>query len=95
VGRLDELFSGATARLAERLKLGRLGKIQGTRALIPHESYRLVYEIIRGNGVAFGFGSHSAPAALCKGSAMRTINSAETPAGIKPTTKIVAEVKAS
>ena len=45
MGRLDELFSDATARLAERLKLGRLGKIQGTRALIPHESYRLVYEI--------------------------------------------------
>ncbi len=43
--RMDELFSDAAARLAEYPKLGRPGKIQGTRELIPHESYRLVYEI--------------------------------------------------
>ncbi|MEO7939194.1 MAG: type II toxin-antitoxin system RelE/ParE family toxin [Burkholderiaceae bacterium] len=42
--RLDELFSDATARLADHPKLGRPGKIPGTRELIPHESYRLVYE---------------------------------------------------
>ena len=42
--RLDELFSDATARLANHPKLGRPGKIPGTRELIPHESYRLVYE---------------------------------------------------
>jgi toxin ParE1/3/4 len=45
--RIDELFSHATARLAEHPKLGRPGKIAGTRELIPHESYRLVYEIER------------------------------------------------
>lgn len=45
--RMDELFSDAVARLAEHPKLGRPGKIQGTRELIPHESYRLVYEISR------------------------------------------------
>ena len=43
--RLDELFSNVTARLADHPKLGRPGKIAGTRELIPHESYRLVYEI--------------------------------------------------
>jgi toxin ParE1/3/4 len=43
--RMDELFSDAAARLADHPKLGRPGKIQGTRELIPHESYRLVYEI--------------------------------------------------
>lgn len=43
--RIDELFSQAAARLAEHPKLGRPGKIAGTRELIPHESYRLVYEV--------------------------------------------------
>ena len=43
--RMDEIFSGAAARLAEHPTLGRSGKIPGTRELIPHESYRLVYEI--------------------------------------------------
>jgi toxin ParE1/3/4 len=43
--RMDELFSDAAARLAQHPLLGRPGKITGTRELIPHESYRLVYEI--------------------------------------------------
>lgn len=43
--RMDALFSDAAARLAEHPMLGRPGKIPGTRELIPHESYRLVYEI--------------------------------------------------
>ena len=43
--RMDELFSGAAARLADHPKLGSPSKIAGTRELIPHESYRLVYEI--------------------------------------------------
>lgn len=43
--RLDELFSDAAARLVDHPKLGRHGKIPGTRDLIPHENYRLVYEI--------------------------------------------------
>ncbi|MBK9572352.1 MAG: type II toxin-antitoxin system RelE/ParE family toxin [Rhodoferax sp.] len=45
--RMDELFSEAAARLVEHPKLGRAGRIAGTRELIPHESYRLVYEIER------------------------------------------------
>lgn len=43
--RMDEFFSDAAARLLSHPKLGRPGKIQGTRELILHESYRLVYEI--------------------------------------------------
>jgi toxin ParE1/3/4 len=42
---MDALFSNAVARLAEHPKLGMPGKIPGTRELIPHNSYRLVYEI--------------------------------------------------
>ena len=43
--RIDELFSDAVARLTEHPMLGRPGKIAGTRELIPHRSYRIVYEI--------------------------------------------------
>lgn len=42
---MDALFSDAAARLADHPMLGRPGKIQGTRELVLHESYRLVYEI--------------------------------------------------
>jgi toxin ParE1/3/4 len=42
---MDELFGGAAARLADFPYLGHAGKIPGTRELIPHESYRLVYQI--------------------------------------------------
>ena len=42
---MDELFSDAASRLAEHAMLGQTGAIPGTRELIPHESYRLVYEI--------------------------------------------------
>ncbi len=43
--RMDQLFSDAAARLVDFPKLGRTGGIPGTRELIPHESYRLVYEV--------------------------------------------------
>ena len=43
--RMDELFSDAAARLADHPKLGRPGKISGTREWVVHESYRLIYEI--------------------------------------------------
>jgi toxin ParE1/3/4 len=44
---MDALFSDAAAVLAVHPKLGRSGIISGTHELIPHESYRLVYEIAR------------------------------------------------
>lgn len=43
--RMDGLFSEAAARLARHPSLGRPGRIAGTRELIPHESYRIVYEV--------------------------------------------------
>ena len=43
--RMDELFSVAAASLAVHPELGKSGHIVGTRELIPHENYRLVYEI--------------------------------------------------
>jgi toxin ParE1/3/4 len=43
--RMDELFSTAAARLSDHPRIGRTGKIPGTRELIPHESYRMVYQI--------------------------------------------------
>ena len=45
---MDELFSAAAASLFEHPELGRPGKVPGTRELIPHENYRLVYEIVQG-----------------------------------------------
>jgi toxin ParE1/3/4 len=43
--RMDILFSRSAARLAEHPMIGKAGKIRGTRELIPHPSYRLVYEV--------------------------------------------------
>lgn len=43
--RMDELFVEAVGRLAEHPFLGKAGLIAGTREVIPHESYRLVYEV--------------------------------------------------
>lgn len=43
--RMDLRFSDAAARLASHPKLGKAGRVSGTRELLPHESYRLVYEI--------------------------------------------------
>ena len=45
--RMDELFSTATTRLVEHPKLGKAGKIAGTRELVVHENYRFVYEIVQ------------------------------------------------
>lgn len=40
------MFSDAAAQLADFPKLGHDGEIAGTRELIPHRSYRMVYEVI-------------------------------------------------
>lgn len=43
--RMDEFFAEAAGRLATYPQLGKAGRTAGTRELIPHESYRLVYEV--------------------------------------------------
>ncbi|MFM8770148.1 MAG: type II toxin-antitoxin system RelE/ParE family toxin [Rubrivivax sp.] len=42
---MDERFAVAAAHLADHPLLGRTGLVPGTRELIPHESYRLIYEV--------------------------------------------------
>lgn len=42
---MDQVFSDAAARLGDFPMLGHAGAIQGTREFIPHESYRIVYEV--------------------------------------------------
>ena len=44
---MDELFSTAAASLTDFPDKGRLGLVAGTRELIPHENYRLVYQAER------------------------------------------------
>ena len=51
--RMDEIFSNAVAKLAQYPMLGKPGTIPGTREMIPHESYRLVYEIDADGGTVW------------------------------------------
>ena len=44
---MDRLFAAAAEGLEEHPRMGRPGQVPGTRELIPHESYRMVYEIQR------------------------------------------------
>lgn len=43
--KMDSLFSDAATLLSEHPKIGRDGKISGTRELVPHKNYRMVYQI--------------------------------------------------
>lgn len=42
---LDDLFTTAAKRLTVNPKLGKPGRILGTRELVVHQSYFIVYEI--------------------------------------------------
>ena len=42
---LDELFSEKASRLVDHPGLGRLGSITGTRELVAHQHYVLVYDV--------------------------------------------------
>lgn len=42
---LDERFSEAAERLAEHPLMGVNGQLAGTRERVPHEHYRLIYEL--------------------------------------------------
>ncbi|MFR0691131.1 type II toxin-antitoxin system RelE/ParE family toxin [Enterobacterales bacterium AE_CKDN230030158-1A_HGKHYDSX7] len=43
--RMDSLFSAAVARLRSFPQMGKPGRIPDTREMIPHESYRIVYQV--------------------------------------------------
>ncbi|HZZ67703.1 MAG TPA: type II toxin-antitoxin system RelE/ParE family toxin [Phenylobacterium sp.] len=44
--RMDRIFSEAAASLAAFPNRGRRASVAGTRELIPHDSYRLIYEVV-------------------------------------------------
>ena len=48
--RIDALFDAAVLRLTDFPQMGRPGAIAGTRELVPHPSYVIVYEI-RDDGI--------------------------------------------
>jgi toxin ParE1/3/4 len=41
----DELFSQCAARLIDHPDLGRRGRIEGTRELVVHRSYIMIYDV--------------------------------------------------
>ena len=42
---LDELLSEKAARLVDHPGLGRPGRLQGTRELVAHRNYMLIYDV--------------------------------------------------
>ena len=42
---MDELFAEAALRLEEHPLIGKPGRTPGTRELIPHANYRVIYEV--------------------------------------------------
>ncbi len=43
--KMSDLFNQAAAHLVDFPNRGRIGEVVGTRELLPHENYRLIYEI--------------------------------------------------
>lgn len=42
---LDELFSEKAGRLTDHPNLGRWGRVSGTRELVAHHNYILIYDV--------------------------------------------------
>ena len=43
---LDELFAEKAGRLVEHPSLGRTGRFAGTRELVAHQNYILIYDVV-------------------------------------------------
>lgn len=43
---LDELFAEKASRLVDHPGFGRLGRVAGTRELVAHDNYILVYDVV-------------------------------------------------
>lgn len=43
--RMDMRFGDAAAQLVDYPQLGKKGQIPGTRELLPHKRYRMIYEL--------------------------------------------------
>ncbi|MBB4865022.1 addiction module RelE/StbE family toxin [Pseudomonas nitritireducens] len=43
--RMDSLFSATAAKLRQFPLMGKPGRVAGTREVIPHENYRIVYQV--------------------------------------------------
>jgi len=44
---LDELFEEKAGRLVDHPEMGRLGRVRGTRELVAHKNYILVYSLAK------------------------------------------------
>ncbi len=42
---LDELFAACAGRLIDHPVLGRAGRVEGTRELVAHRNYILIYDV--------------------------------------------------
>jgi len=43
---IDELFAEKAKRLVDHPGLGRVGRVPGTRELVAHQNYVLVYDVV-------------------------------------------------
>ncbi|MPT47885.1 MAG: type II toxin-antitoxin system RelE/ParE family toxin [Sphingobium sp.] len=43
---LDELFTEKVSRLADHPSIGRVGRVPGTRELVAHQNYIIVYDVM-------------------------------------------------
>lgn len=53
---LDEQFGVVSARLSEFPFLGKPGQVPGTREIVVHESYRMIYEVAEADDTVWVLG---------------------------------------
>lgn len=43
---IDELFTEKASRLVDQANIGRPGRVSGTRELVAHKNYILIYDVV-------------------------------------------------